>query len=701
MGGPAPAAAPPGVGSFAGGGGSTEKRKRGRPKGSKNKRNRDVSNLAEEAADDDGEMVHEGMEGAGDEQKKSRQETVELLFAELNQNVIRAQVGHTEDGFTCFLNEDVVPESYRDNCFRPILPNEEGYCSPLDTHMRSMNSVSRSWRTVRETWVNETLPCTRNTGPCLSICRKNHTPNMPEDFKELAYLVCAVNSMPTFDGCIVPTPDTRLKWSSDFQHIVGVQYRQPNVEERHRQQQAVDRGASEKRVFMGATVPDADSMTYGRDDSLDGEAFVSCDPVTLVVSIVPVHYTYEGEQCKQTFWVATVIPQPGVDVVRCFERLGKPLSVNSLMDIRLANERRNRWAHLNYVEPFHSYNLQVQEWDYLFTPGTSDNYTDRRHPYLSMNSTSVIHKIIQSLPNGVEDCYMVGLPPVVDTEDLHKLYENHLANWHMCIEWATEFSKLSQAIASCRGGDRRYIPPLNLPVVPGYVFRKRGSGPCFYSLLGEPPLNFLWKPMLDIDSRIAFEEFFIGKLPILVQGTLMAWIFDGDINEFLGTESDVLTEDKIFDRYYRNKNSALDDCMRSGCLSHWRESVMQNIAKILQRYMLQVEFQEDLEILQALGEMEDFNQDDAYQRDVGRIKDRAQSRPEKADAARAGVTEEGGQDVSEKDGSRSGESGTDESEEDESGEDEEEDEEEERAPQSKYIDSDALCDSGDDHDIGH
>eukprot|EP00961_Rhodomonas_salina_P204636 2761831-Rhodomonas_salina.1 len=71
---------------------------------------------------------------------------------------------------------------------------------------------------------------------------------------------------------------------------------------------------------------------------------------------------------------------------------------------------------------------------------------------------------------------------------------------------------------------------------------------------------------------MSYDEFFVGKLPILVQGTLMAWIFDGDIHEFLGAETEEMSEDKIFDKYYRNRNSVLDDCMRSGCLSHWRES---------------------------------------------------------------------------------------------------------------------------------
>eukprot|EP00961_Rhodomonas_salina_P048433 650210-Rhodomonas_salina.1 len=100
----------------------------------------------------------------------------------------------------------------------------------------------------------------------------------------------------------------------------------------------------------------------------------------------------------------------------------------------------------------------------------------------------------------------------------------------------------------------------------------------------------------------------------------MAWIFDGDIHEFLGAETEEMSEDKIFDKYYRNRNSVLDDCMRSGCLSHWRESVMHNISRMLQNYINEVEFVEDAELLRALGEDEDFCDDDAYARDLSRRK---------------------------------------------------------------------------------
>eukprot|EP00961_Rhodomonas_salina_P110586 1488062-Rhodomonas_salina.1 len=80
--------------------------------------------------------------------------------------------------------------------------------------------------------------------------------------------------------------------------------------------------------------------------------------------------------------------------------------VTNVFEVKVCQERRNRWAHLNYVEPFRLYNLSLQDWDHLFSSGTADNYTDRRHAYLTMNPTSVVHKIIQSLPDGVEGCQM-------------------------------------------------------------------------------------------------------------------------------------------------------------------------------------------------------------------------------------------------------------------------------------------------------
>eukprot|EP00961_Rhodomonas_salina_P293619 3933901-Rhodomonas_salina.1 len=513
-----------------------------------------VAELGAEAGEDDGEML----EGAEDgEKKKSRREIVELEFAELNRSVPHVRTGRAANGCVTFVTQGVIPEHYAESTFPPVLVERE-VCSPLGSHMATMASASMCWRTVQDTWVDGVLPCARNTGPCLSICRQNHTPNMPDDFKEMAYLVACVNCMPSLNGCAVPTPDTRLKWSADYQTVVGLRMRQTTLEERFRQQQAVGQQARAPRTFLGIRMPDADGMTYGRDDAMDEEAFVSCNPLVFVVSIVPVFYLLDGEERKDTFWIGTVIPQPGVDVVRCFEKLGKPLNATQGLDIKVAADRRDRWMHLNYVEPFQSYKLQVQEWDHVLAPGTADNLTDRRHAYLVMNPTSVVHKIIQALPNGVEECQMVGLPAICEEVDVDRMYANHLANWHMCIAWSQEFWKLWEAIQATRGSDRRFIPPLNLPVVPGTPFRGRDDPDTYYSILGTPPLNMLWKPMLEFDTRLSYEEFCIGRLPILVQGTLMSWIFDGDIHEFLGVETEVLTEDKVFEKYYRDKNSALN-----------------------------------------------------------------------------------------------------------------------------------------------
>eukprot|EP00961_Rhodomonas_salina_P179621 2423844-Rhodomonas_salina.1 len=166
-------------------------------------------------------------------------------------------------------------------------------------------------------------------------------------------------------------------------------------------------------------------------------------------------------------------------------------------------EKREQCCGLNYVEPFQSYKLQVQEWDHLLAQGTADNLTDLRHAYLVMNPTLVIHKIIQSLPDGVEECHMVGLPLIAEEADIYCMYENHLTNWHMSIAWSQEFWKLWEAIQATKCGDHRHIPPLNLPVVPGTPFHGLDDQETYYSLLGTPPLNMLWKPMLEFDVLLS------------------------------------------------------------------------------------------------------------------------------------------------------------------------------------------------------
>eukprot|EP00961_Rhodomonas_salina_P232625 3142742-Rhodomonas_salina.1 len=124
-------------------------------------------------------------------------------------------------------------------------------------------------------------------------------------------------------------------------------------------------------------------------------------------------------------------------------------------------------------------------------------------------------------------------------------------------------------IFSVKGSDRRYIPKLNLPVVPGNAYVGE-EGIIYYDQLGTLPLNMLWKPVLTVEYRSMFSDFCTGKLPLLVQATLMVWIFDGDMHEFMGSDHEQASEDCVFEKYYCNINSALDEFVRSGCLSNWR-----------------------------------------------------------------------------------------------------------------------------------
>eukprot|EP00961_Rhodomonas_salina_P115686 1557287-Rhodomonas_salina.1 len=68
-----------------------------------------------------------------------------------------------------------------------------------------------------------------------------------------------------------------------------------------------------------------------------------------------------------------------------------------------------------------------------------------------------------------------------------------------------EFERLSSAIFALKPSERRYVPPLNLPVVPGFAFCEEGEDTVFYSLLSVPPLTFLWKPMLQFDPRMSYD----------------------------------------------------------------------------------------------------------------------------------------------------------------------------------------------------
>ncbi len=85
------------------------------------------------------------------------------------------------------------------------------------------------------------------------------------------------------------------------------------------------------------------------------------DIATLVLNMVPMRYTHQGWDFKETYWVETVIPQQGVHLVLCLEKLGKPPGILQMMDQHPAQDSLNCWAHLCCVE----HNLWMREWDLL------------------------------------------------------------------------------------------------------------------------------------------------------------------------------------------------------------------------------------------------------------------------------------------------------------------------------------------------
>jgi hypothetical protein len=97
--------------------------------------------------------------------------------------VPRARVSRGAHGFVVFQNGEAVCPDYNAEALGGMDGNPGEHCSPAAEFLGTMASVNMHWRTVPAGWVNEVLPCARHTGPCLSICRRNHTPNLPEDFK--------------------------------------------------------------------------------------------------------------------------------------------------------------------------------------------------------------------------------------------------------------------------------------------------------------------------------------------------------------------------------------------------------------------------------------------------------------------------------------------------------------------------------------
>eukprot|EP00961_Rhodomonas_salina_P119382 1606284-Rhodomonas_salina.1 len=205
--------------------------------------------------------------------------------------------------------------------------------------------------------------------------------------------------MPHYDGCIIPTENTCLKWNPDYSHIIGMQHLQPGVEERYRQRGVVTNETEEsdgQRVVCGIKMPSADEVAYMREDAMDENMHVSVNVVTLVVSVIPVEYctTKTGEDSeeripqKETFWLATLIPQPGVNLMKCIEKVCNPFDSRCRADVEASKDSYDRWTRLCSVECFKSYNIRVHEWDHLFTTDSLDNYTDRRHPFVTMSTSS-------------------------------------------------------------------------------------------------------------------------------------------------------------------------------------------------------------------------------------------------------------------------------------------------------------------------
>ena len=199
-------------------------RRRGRPPGSKNK-NRSKKPISE-ISDEVQEEVAEDAEG----EKLSKEEKTHLLFGELNAIFPTVSIGEALNGCMYYKDRGVLGlENYHNNVCTDTEMNKKGFLVPPVHYMPTMASVEMVWRTVGAEWLNS-MRAFWNTGPCLQLCRRNHTPNLPEDFRDFAYLVNCINSLPNYDGCVVPTDETRLKWNKDFTHVEGIRRRQPPFE---------------------------------------------------------------------------------------------------------------------------------------------------------------------------------------------------------------------------------------------------------------------------------------------------------------------------------------------------------------------------------------------------------------------------------------------------------------------------------------
>ena len=584
-------------------------RGKGRPKGSRNKANRNSGGMGRgnssadnnntdrllfetgENDDDVDEASQSNFRGVGqsnEKGEKSRENDVQLCFMQANQ-VRNPQSKQSEDGHAIFLNGGAILPGYLSCAAKEVWENCDNDLKPPATYLRSMATVSRSWRIISPEWVNKDLTWARNTGPCLCFCIDSHTPNLPQTVKELAWLVSCINNMTNYDECVLPTENTRLKWNESFTHIVGIQHVKETECEMNKQLDTIRASYNrrEKRIF-GCCIPNADEISYKQqeDEETDDKEFVTVDAASLLVSIVPSRYQFpeDDERLKKTFWVATILPQPGLNLLRCIEKICKPFDPRNTSEVQAAEERSKIWSKLCAKEASQSYNMTMQPWDSKYSNDALDNYSDRKHPFQTASVSSTYHKMLQAIPCDADEhsVAFTGMPKYCNEQGIHDYYKYHILQKDMAKQWVQEFDDMMKIAMSLRTRDRQYIPPINFPVVPGMPMQM-GTAYVYFQQLPDAPLNLLWKPMERTDLRLSFMSFSAGNLPSLFEGLLMTWMMSGNIDEFVpeADSSCEVSEAVLFERYYKGKNSAIDDMVKAGHMTHWMQAVWSNIQTAL------------------------------------------------------------------------------------------------------------------------
>jgi hypothetical protein len=576
----------------------------GRPKGSRNKRtggarvgrgnssadNNNTDRLLSETGENDDDVDEasqsnfRGVGQSNEKGEKSRENEVQLCFMQANQ-VRNPQSKQSEDGHAIFLNGGAILPGYLSCAAKEVWENSENDLEPASVYLRSMATVSRSWRIISPEWVNKDLTWARNTGPCLCFCIDSHTPNLPQTIKELAWLVSCINNMTNYDECVLPTENTRLKWNESFTHIVGIQHAKETYGEMNKQLDSLQaiNTRRERRIF-GCCIPNADEISYKQndDEEIEDKEFVTVDAALLVVSIVPARYQFpdDDERQKKTFWVATILPQPGLNLLKCIEKICKPFDPRNTSEVQAAEERCKVWSKLCAKEASQAYNITMQPWDSKYSSSALDNYSDRKHPFQTASVSSTYHKMLQAIPQDADEhsVAFIGMPKFCDAQGIHDYYKYHMLQKDMAREWVQEFDNMMKIATGLRARDRQYIPAITFPVVPAMPMQM-GTEYVYFQQLPEAPLNLLWKPMEKTDLRLSFMSFSTGNLPSLFEGMLMTWMMSGNIDEFV-PETDAcceVSEALLFERYYKGKNSAIDDMAKAGHMTHWMQAVWNNI----------------------------------------------------------------------------------------------------------------------------